>query len=57
MSKIGKVYFDILQRVQKIFEVYLKYSERRVENKTSYLFFIPSRILFSKFTSNMKTKG
>ena len=32
MSEIGKVYFDILQRVHKIFEVNLKYSNKRARN-------------------------
>ena len=35
-----------------IFEVYLKDSERRAENKTSP-FFIPSRILFSRFSAKI----
>ena len=39
MSEIGKVYFDISQRVQKIFGVNLKYSNKRARNiKLAWMF-------------------
>ena len=54
-SEIYKVYFDISQRVQYIFEIYLKYENKRARYTKFTLVFHSKCSIYSRFISNTKT--